>query len=252
MKVPSLSLVVAGGIASLLLPGRPRAAEMQSVFTKDGPVMEGWVTRDWADVSKPPKKPVHWEVKEGVLYGTGRYSTGSSGDNWIGTWLLSEREYADFALEVEFKFKNGGQYGNGGIALRAPLSGDPAYEGFELQITDPRYERSYFPKATAEQLTGALYLVRAPNQQLYRAGEWNRYRLEMRGAGLKASLNDVVIHDVDLDTLTGPALRHGKGEELLPATSGAKRPRRGHLGLQDLSENGEVLMFRNLRIAALD
>jgi hypothetical protein len=243
---------VAVALAALgLASGEPAPPALEAAFRRDGPVREGWLTRDWTDVSKPPKWPVLWEVEDGILYGTGRFSKGSSGDQWIGTSLLTEREYGDFVLEAEFKFRNGGRYGNGGIALRAPLRGDPAYEGFELQITDPRFEYSYFPRATPMQMTGALYLVRAPDQQVYQAGEWNRYRIEMRGSRIKASLNDVVIHDLDLDTLTGPAQRHGEGEELLPATPGARRPRRGHLGLQDLSENGEVLMFRNVRIAAL-
>jgi hypothetical protein len=35
----------------------------------------------------------------------------------VGTWLLSEREYGDFILEVDFKFVNGGATGNGGVAL---------------------------------------------------------------------------------------------------------------------------------------
>jgi hypothetical protein len=247
-----LTLLPALGLAGTLLATAPPPEQPQPFFTTDGPVTEGWLTRDWTDVSKPPKWPVLWEVKEGILHGTSRFSTGSTGDKWIGTWLLTEREYSDFVLELEFRFKNGGRFGNGGIALRAPLHGDPAYEGLELQITDPRYEYSYFPKATAAQMTGALYLVRAPDAQVYRAQEWNRYRIEMRGPLLRARLNEVVIHDLDLDTLTGPALRHGEGEELLPATPGARRPRRGHLGFQDLSENGEVLMFRNVSIVALD
>ena len=225
---------------------------LEPFFTKDGPVKEGWLTRDWTDVSKPPKWAVNWEVRDGVLHGTGHYSTGSSGDKWIGTWLLTEREYSDFIMEVDFKFMKDGKYGNGGVALRAPLKGDPAYEGFELQITDPRFEYPYFPNAGPDELTGSLYLVLAPKRQVYRAGEWNHYRIEARGSMLKAWLNDVLIHDVDLDTLTAPAKRHGEGTALIEAMSGGKRPRRGHLGLQDLSENGEVLLFRNVKIAALD
>ena len=77
-------------------------------------------------------------------------------------------------------------------------------------------------------------------------------RIEMRGPKVKATLNGVVIQDVDLDTLTGPAKRHGKGQELVDATPGAQRPRRGHIGFQDLSEQGEQLVFRNPRIAVLD
>ncbi|HJS73289.1 MAG TPA: DUF1080 domain-containing protein, partial [Vicinamibacteria bacterium] len=164
--------------------------EFQTLFTRPGVVSEGWLVREWTDVSKEPKWPVVWEVDaDGVLHGTGRYATGTTGDRWIGTWLLSEREYSDFILELEFKFENGGKTGNGGIALRAPLSGDPAYAGLELQITDPHFEYSYFPGATNEQLTGALYLVSAAKELAYLAGEWNHYRIAMRGPKVKVWLN---------------------------------------------------------------
>jgi hypothetical protein len=130
--------------------------------------------------------------------------------------------------------------------------GDPAYNGLELQITDPRFEYSYFPNATSEQLSGALYLVSGAKEQAYLQGEWNHYRIDMRGPKVKVWLNKKLVQDVDLDTLTRPAKRHGEGQELLDALPGAQRPRRGHIGLQDLSEGGDVLMFRNVRIAELN
>jgi hypothetical protein len=240
--------------ALLLLCSRLGAEpQFERLFTRPGVVGEGWLVREWTDVSKPPKWPVVWEVDaEGVLHGTGRYSTGTTGDKWIGTWLLSAREYSDFILELEFRFQNGGKSGNGGIALRTPLAGDPAYAGLELQITDPTFEYSYFPNATNEQLTGALYLVSAAKELAYLPGEWNHYRIEMRGPNVKVWLNRKLVQDVDLDTLTKPAKRHGEGQELLDAPSGAARPRRGHIGLQDLSESGETLLFRNVRIAELN
>jgi hypothetical protein len=237
-------------LTSALVAATTQESRFQELFTRPGVVSEGWLVREWTDVSKPPKWPVVWEVDaDGVLHGTGRYATGTTGDKWIGTWLLSEREYSDFILELEFKFEHGGKTGNGGIALRAPLAGDPAYAGLELQITDPNFEYSYFPGATHEQLTGALYFVSAPKELAYLAGEWNHYRIEMRGPKVKVWLNRKLVQDVDLDTLTKPAKRHGEGQEILEAPSGAARPRRGHIGFQDLSEAGETLLFRNVRIA---
>lgn len=222
------------------------------LFPDDGPVKQGWVTRHWADVAETPRNPeALWEVRDGVLYGTGRYDDGKEG-SWVGTWLLSEREYGDFVLELDFKFKNGGNRGNGGIALRAPLAGDPAYEGLEVQITDERYERSFFPDAGKDQLSGALYYVSPATELKYLPGEWNRYRIEARGPKVKVWLNDFQVQDVDLSTFTQPAKKHGKGTEVLPAKPGAERPLRGHIGFQDLSDSGEVLMFRNVRIQELD
>jgi hypothetical protein len=126
--------------------------------------------------------------------------------------LMSEKEYGDFILEVAFKFMNGGARGNGGIALRAALKGDPAYTGLEMQITDPRYETRLYPAATGEQLTGALYLVYPPRVQMYLSGDWNEYRIEMWVPKVKATLNGVIIQDVDRYAHgPGQASRQGTG-----------------------------------------
>ena len=53
-----------------------------------------------------------------------------------GTWLVSEKEYGDFVLEFEIKLT---ERGNSGVALRAPMKGDPAFDGMELQVADLRY-----------------------------------------------------------------------------------------------------------------
>jgi hypothetical protein len=125
------------------------------------------------------------------------------------------------------------------------------YAGLELQITDERFERTYFPDATSAQLSGALYLVSPARELAYKPGEWNHYRVEARGSLIKVWLNGTLVQDVDLEDFTEPAKMHGECQELLDAPPGAERPRRGHIGLQDLSENGEVLTFRNVRIAEL-
>ena len=224
----------------------------EKFFTKPGYVTEGWVARNWTDVSEPPKWPVTWDVDaDFILHGTARYAPGTTGDRWIGTWLMSEKQYSDFVFELDFKFLNGGKTGNGGVALRAPLYGDPSVEGIELQITDPRFEYSYFPKATNAQMTGALYLISPPKELAYIQGEWNHYRIEMIGPKVKVWLNEKLIQDVDLDTLTKPGKKHGEGQELLDAKSGSQRPRKGHIGLQDLSESGEHILFRNVRVAEI-
>jgi hypothetical protein len=220
--------------------------ELKPLFEGDGPVKRGWVVRAWDDVAGSPREDVSWVVRDGILRAE------QPPGKWAGTWLLSEKEYGDFVLELDFKFKNGGKVGNGGIALRAPLRGDPAYEGLELQITDPRYEESLFPNPRPDQLTGALYLVEAPKKQMYRADDWNHYRIEMRGPKVKVWLNGEPVQDVDLDTLTAPAKKHGKGQELLEATPGARRPRKGRIGFQELSDDGEVLLFRALKIVAIE
>ena len=178
------------------------------LFPKDGPVTTGWVVRTWANVKDAPEWETIWQVWDGILYG-GKSPT----HKWVGTWLLSEREYGDFILEVDFKFINGGATGNGGVALRAPLAGRPSYHGMELQITDPRYEFSLYRYGGSDQLTGAIYKVLPPIKQVYNAGEWNHYRIDLRGPLLKVWLNDVLIQDANLDTVTQKVIPHEDWKE---------------------------------------
>ena len=97
-----------------------------------------------------------WTVKDGVLSSTKQRDV----------WLISDKEYGDFILEFEIKL---GELGNSGVALRAPMFGDPAFDGMEMQVADYRYNTS----AKDSELTGGIYRAVAPTKQVYRPTEWN-------------------------------------------------------------------------------
>src|SRR5215472_1416918 len=71
----------------------------------------------------PGGKMEVWGAKDGLLFVDGRG----------GAWLMTEKEYGDFEIRVDFKMP---KMGNSGVALRAPLMGDPAYQGMEIQLLD--------------------------------------------------------------------------------------------------------------------
>jgi hypothetical protein len=198
------------------------------LFPEDGPP-KGWTAREWNDLTKTVKE-AEWTVKDGVLQTSQRR----------GTWLMSDREYADFVLEFEIKLT---EKGNSGVALRAPMKGDPAFDGMELQIADFRYN----PKAKDSELTGGIYRAIAPSKQVYKPTEWNKFRIELKGVHLKATLNGEVIQDVDLDKFDQPVKRHD-GSDAPPVKD---RPRKGHIGFQHLSLDGPVLI-RGARIKELN
>ncbi len=177
---------------------------------------------------------VVWRVEKGVLHGS----------EPRGTWLLCEKEYGDFILEFEWKL---GERGNSGVALRAPLYGDPAFDGMELQMVDPRY---YPPEmsVTPAELTGSLYKAVAPRRQIYHPTEWNKYRITCRGSSVKVLLNGESILDVNLDEQTKPSKRHDNTD----APPLKERPRKGHIGFQELSRGGGHVEIRNTRIKVLD
>jgi hypothetical protein len=227
--MPKEHLAIA--LALLVSAGRGAAQDAEGfieLFPTDG-VPKGWLVRQWDDVAKPAGG-VEWAVKDGVLRPGQRR----------GTWLISDREYGDFVLEFEIKLT---ERGNSGVALRAPLKGDPAFDGMELQIADVRYN----PAAKPDELTGAIYRAVAPWKQVYRPTVWNRFRVELEGPRLKATLNGEVIQDLDLTRLDRPTKRHD-GTDAPPVKD---RPRKGHIGFQHLSRDSEPILIRAARLREL-
>src|SRR4051794_15146778 len=56
--------------------------------------------------------------------------------------LFTKAEYANFVLRFEFKLEDAA---NNGIGIRAPLEGDAAYQGMEIQILDTGYKGKLEP-----------------------------------------------------------------------------------------------------------
>lgn len=220
-------------LAAALTTAAARGADADGftpLFTEDGPP-KGWTVRAWNDVKNPPEQPAKWTVASGVLHG----------GEPRGNWLMCEKEYGDFILEFEFKL---GERGNSGCALRAPMFGDPAFDGIELQMADFRYN----PQAKDSELTGGLYRAIAPKKQVYKPTEWNRYQITLRGARMKVILNGELIQDLNLDEHNEEVKRHD-GRLAPPIKS---RPRKGHIGFQELSRGEGHAQIRNARIKVLE
>ena len=221
---------------AVLLPLILSAADKSGfvpLFPNDG-VPEGWVVTQWDDVGKPAAKNIAWKVQDGVLHGS----------EPRGTWLVSEKEYGDFVLEFEWKL---GERGNSGCGLRFPMKGDPAFDGLELQMVDPRY----FPadqKPKPSELTGALYRAVTPGKQVFKPTDWNKYQITCKGPKIEVVLNGEKIQEVNLDEQTTPTKKHD-GTDAPPLKD---RPRKGHIGFQELSRGGGHVEIRNARIKVLE
>ena len=231
MKAPNalLSLALYATVIAHAIPANAADAFIP-LFPKDG-MPEGWVVRAWNDVKDPPAQPTVWKVENGILHG----------GEPRGSWLMSEKEYGDFVLEWEFKL---GETGNSGCALRAPMRGDPAFDGMEVQMADFRYN----PQAKDSELTGGIYRAIAPTKQVYKPTEWNRYQVTLKGSHLKVVLNGETIQDLNLDEQNQEVKRHD-GKSAPPVKS---RPRKGHIGFQELSRGDAHAQIRNARIKVLD
>ena len=218
-------------ISLALIPALPAAKpDFVALFPQDG-VPKGWSVRAWDDVSKKPKDETVWKVEKGIL----------QGGEPRGTWLVSDREYSDFVLEFEFKL---GERGNSGCGIRFPGYGDPAFDGMEVQMADFRYN----PEAKDSELTGGIYRAIAPRKQVYKPTAWNKYQITLKGDHLKVILNDELIQDLNLSEQNQEVKRHNG----MPAPLVKDRPRKGHIGFQELSREGPHVQIRNARIKVLD
>lgn len=150
--------------------------------------------------------------------------------------LLTDKEYSDFILRLDFKLSPGG---NNGVGLRAPLAGDVAYSGMEIQILDQEHER-YKGKLQPWQHTGSIYNVfPAKGDALKPVGQWNHYEITAKGPKVKIVLNGKTLVDADLSTVKDPEVL--KKHPGIQRTSG----RVGFLGHKTRVE------FRNIEIKEL-
>lgn len=151
--------------------------------------------------------------------------------------LYTEKEYADFIFRFEFLLTPAA---NNGLGIRAPLKGDAAYVGMELQILDDT--APVYADLQPYQYHGSVYgVIPAKRGYLKPLGEWNYEEVEVRGTQIKITLNGTVIVDGDI---AGPrdngTMDHNDHPGLKNKT--------GHIGFLG---HGSELKFRNLRIKDL-
>ena len=159
------------------------------------------------------------------------YCTPTDGGN-----LFTEKEYGDFTLRFDFKLVDNA---NNGVGIRAPLEGDAAYAGMEIQVLDdngPQYKGKLRPS----QYHGSIYdVVAARPGHLKPTGEWNTQEITARGRRVTVKLNGQTIVDADLSQITNP--------DVLKNHPGLKRDK-GHIGFLG---HGTRVDFRNVRIKEL-
>jgi hypothetical protein len=156
----------------------------------------------------------------------------------VGGNLMTTGEYDDFELRFEFKLTPGA---NNGLGIRAPLEGDAAYKGMEIQILDDGHPK--YAGLQPWQVHGSIYgVVAADRGSLKPAGEWNQQTVVVQGTRVKVVVNGTAIVDADL-------ARFRDGE---PTPDGRPHPglarTTGHVGF--LGHGAEV-HFRNIRIREL-
>lgn len=151
--------------------------------------------------------------------------------------LYTKEEYANFEYRFEFQLTPGA---NNGLGIRAPLEGDAAYVGMELQILDN--EAPIYKDLHPYQYHGSVYgVIPAKRGYLLPTGEWNKEEVIVKGNKVKVILNGTVIVDGDIKE----ASKNGTADH--KDHPGLKR-KTGHIGFLG---HGDVVRFRNIRVKKL-
>ena len=152
--------------------------------------------------------------------------------------VYTSDQYSDFVFRFEFKLTPGA---NNGLGIRAPLGGDAAYQGMEIQILEDSHPK--YAKLQPYQFHGSIYgVVPAKRDCLKPVGEWNVEEVTAKGRQITVKVNGKTIVDADLDEASTPETMDHRDHP------GLKRDK-GHIGF---CGHGDYLEFRNIRIKSLD
>jgi len=146
--------------------------------------------------------------------------------------LITEREYDNFIVRLEFMTPPGG---NNGLAIRTPdAEANPADDALELQVLDNNH--IMYAELHDYQYHGSAYGISpALRGYLRPACQWNYEQVTVNGDHVIVELNGFKILDVHL-------------REAAPDHPAASRTT-GHFGF---TGHGDPVSFRNIRILEID
>ena len=231
----ALITLVAVAISMTWLQAAPAPQQTEPGFTQlfNGKDFTGWIYGQRANGTEN-KSGKGYQIENGVLY-----STKEDGGN-----LYTEKEYANFVFRFEFKLTPNA---NNGIGIRAPLVGDAAYVGMEIQVLDDG--GSMYTKLEPGQYHGSIYKVVPAKRGFQKpVGEWNTEEIVANGRRITITLNGTVIVDANLDEVTDPAVLKEHRDLTKPEGSRGIANTKGHIGFLG---HGAHVEFRNIRIKEL-
>jgi hypothetical protein len=208
----------------------PELTNTSSAMTNEWtPLFDGRDLSEWTPIrlmgtrqERQPRSGRDWIVRDGQLI----CNADQSG------LLRSERQYADFVLELEFKLPS---QADSGVAFRFSDEGIPGiHTGMEIQFLGAQFAREHNFEETRQ--TGAICHAVPPkvNAQALLRGpdQWNTMQINCEGTRIKARMNGTLV--VEADTKRVEKLRG--------------QPCSGFIGLYNIGGLARGTAFRNIRI----
>jgi hypothetical protein len=205
------------------------------------PIFDGKTTKGWHTYGKTEAGKA-WKAENGVLHldasDKGDWQTKNGGD------LLTDAEYDNFELSVEWKISRAGNSGIIFYVNEAPKKYKYCWQtGIETQIADNKEnEDGQIQKHHA----GDLYDLMSISKDVVKpAGQWNKTMVLVVGGVLNIFVNDEQVLTTKLWTDNWKSLVSGSKFKEWPDFGTFKK---GHIALQD---HGADVWFRDIKIKKL-
>lgn len=207
--------------------------EMMELF--NGENLEGWKAYNANEITQ-------WKVEDGAISFAPNEGERSGSEN-----LITEEEFTNFELSLEWKIAEGGNSGIMWGVQEKPEFNEPYLTGPEIQVLDN--QRHPDAKNGPTRQAGALYDMVEPSIDATKpAGEWNQYviRIDHQANKGTVTLNGTQITEFPL---------HGEEWEKLVAKSKFSdwenfgKFKTGHIALQD---HDDKVWYRNIKIKKLE
>src|SRR5688572_24946106 len=176
MRAASSGLALLLAVSTVMAADKPEAT---TIF--DGKTLQGWKQLGGA---------ADYKVMDGAIVGSSKPGVPNS-------FLVTEKNYADFVLEFEVRQDVGPT--NSGVQFRSLSTPDfenGRVHGYQTDI-DPS-PRQWSGSIYEEARRGWFYTgeLNPPSKALYKFGQWNHYRVEAIGPRLRVWINDGAAADV--------------------------------------------------------
>lgn len=200
----------------------------------DGKTTAGWHNYNSTGVGNA------WKVEDGTLHLDA--SAKRAPQSAKGGDIVTDREFEDFHLKLEWKISPGGNSGVIFYSKEDPQYGAMWHTGPEMQILD---NSAHSDAKIIKHRTGDLYDLITAKEAARPVGEWNLAEIVSKDGKLDFYLNGVNTLSTTMWDDNWRALIAGSKFKDMPAFGTIKK---GKIGLQD---HGDDVWFRNIMIKPL-